>query len=81
VEQLVCCFFEVVVMKNHKSNTQLWTILALVNALALIYPINLLIRADSGDENLFAAFALIGVLFLLLTIDAVSIIMSGTSSY
>ncbi len=64
-------------MKKHKTNTELWTALAMVNALALIYPVNLVVRADSGDENLFAAFALIGVAFLLLTVDAVSIIVSG----
>jgi hypothetical protein len=68
-------------MKKHEANSQLWTTLAMVNVLALIYPISLLIRADSGDENLFAIFALIGVVFLLLTVDAVSIVISAGSSY
>jgi hypothetical protein len=64
-------------MKKRKPNTHLWTALATVNAIALIYPVNLLLRADGGDENLFAAFALMCVLFLLLTVDAVSIVVSG----
>ncbi len=64
-------------MKKQKPNNQLWIALATVNVLALIYPINLLIHAESSDENLFAAFALIGVLFLLLTVDAVSIVVGG----
>jgi hypothetical protein len=61
-------------MKRNKPNTQFWKVLAMVNVLALIYPIGLLHRAESADENLFAAFALIGVVFLLLTVDAVSMV-------
>jgi hypothetical protein len=61
-------------MKRNKPNTQFWKVLATVNVLALIYPINLLHRAETADENLFAALALIGVVFLLLTVDAVSMV-------
>jgi formate hydrogenlyase subunit 3/multisubunit Na+/H+ antiporter MnhD subunit len=61
-------------MKRNKLNTHFWRVLAAVNVLALIYPINLMHRAETADENLFAAFALIGVVFLLLTVDAVSMV-------
>ena len=61
-------------MKRNKPNTQFWRVLATVNVLALIYPINLVHRAETADENLFAAFALIGVVFLLITVDAVSMV-------
>ena len=46
-------------MKRNKSSREFWMVLALVNVLALIYPINLLLRAKSVDENLFATFVLI----------------------
>jgi hypothetical protein len=61
-------------MKSNKPHTQFWKVLATVNVLALVYPINLVHRAETADENLFAAFALIGVVFLLLTVDAVSMV-------
>jgi len=46
---------------------------SLSQCLALIYPINFLLRANSVDENLFATFVLIGSSFLLLVVDALSI--------
>ena len=49
-------------------------VLALVNVLALIYPINLSLRAKSVDESLFATFVLVAVVFLLALVDAVSIV-------
>ena len=63
-------------MKNIKSNTNFWPILAAVNVLALTYPIKLLIHAETTDEHLFAAFALVGFVFLLTVIDAVSIVVA-----
>jgi hypothetical protein len=51
-------------------------VLALVNVLALIYPINLLLRAKSVEENLFATFVLIASVFLLALVDAISIVVA-----
>jgi hypothetical protein len=62
-------------MKRDKPNTHFWKVLTTVNVLALIYPINLVHRAGNADENLFAAFALVGSLFLLMVVDAVSIVV------
>jgi hypothetical protein len=59
-------------MKKNKF----WLILAGVNALVLIYPFTLLHRAESIDENLFATFMLIGCLFLLTVVDALSIVVA-----
>lgn len=59
-------------------------VLALVDVLALIYPINLLLRAKSVDENLFATFVLIASVFLLALVDATSIVAvdaAGTSKH
>ena len=63
-------------MKRDKSTTKLWPVLAAVNVLALSYPINLLIHAESTEEHLFAAFALVGFVFLLTVVDAVSIVVA-----
>jgi hypothetical protein len=46
----------------------------MVNVLGLIYPIHLPLRTNSVDENLFATLALIGFVFLLVVVDAVSIL-------
>ena len=63
-------------MKKNKPSTNFWGVLAATNILALMYPINLLHRADGADETLFAAFALMGCLFALMVIDAVSIVVA-----
>jgi hypothetical protein len=47
-----------------------------------MYPINLLLRAKSVDENLLATFVLIASVFLLALLDAISIVAvdaAGTS--
>ena len=66
--------FGVLEMKRNKSSKELSIVLTLVNVLALIYPINLLLRAKSVDENLFATFVLIASVFLLALVDAISIV-------
>ena len=50
-------------MKRNKSNSQILAGANYGQYLALIYPINLLLRANSVDENLFAAFVLVGLYF------------------
>jgi hypothetical protein len=64
-------------MKTNKPTTEFWAVLTMVNVLALIYPIHLLLRAVSVDENLFATFVLVGSLFLPVVVDAVSIVIAG----
>ena len=64
-------------MKTNKPTTEFWTVLTMVNVLGLIYPIHLLLRAVSVGENLFATFVLVGSLFLLVVVDAVSIVIAG----
>ena len=64
-------------MKRNKSNSQFWPVLITVNIVALMYPINLLLRADSVDENFFATCVLVGSVFLLVVVDAVSIVAAG----
>jgi len=63
-------------MKTNKPTTEFWTVLTMVNVLALTYPIHLLLRANNVDENLFASCVLVGSLFLLVVVDAVSIVVA-----
>jgi hypothetical protein len=67
-------------MKSDKSGRDLWIVLALANVLALVYPINLSLRAKSVDENLFATFVLIASIFLLALVDAISIVAADAAS-
>jgi hypothetical protein len=68
-------------MKTNKPTKEFWTVLTMVNVLALIYPIYLMHGAESADETLFAAVALIGIVFLLMTVDAVSIVVAGAVNW
>ena len=61
---------------TNKPTKQFWTLLAMVNLLALIYPIHLQLHANSVEENLLATFVLLGSLFLLVVADAVSIVVA-----
>ena len=63
-------------MKTSKPTAEFWTVLSMVNVLALIYPIRFMLRADSADENLFATCVLVGSLFLLAVVDALSIVVA-----
>jgi len=63
-------------MKENKSNTAFWAVLAVVNALGLIYPVNLLLRAENTNETLFAALRFIGFVFLLVVVDGISIVVA-----
>jgi len=62
-------------MKRSKPTTEFWTVLTMVNLLGLTYPIHLLLSANGVDENLFATCVLVGSLFLLMVVDAVSIVI------
>jgi hypothetical protein len=63
-------------MKTNKPTTEFWTVLTMMNVLALVYPIHLLLRANNVDGNLFATCVLVGSLFLLVVVDAVSIVVA-----
>ena len=63
-------------MRRNKPTTGYGTALAIVSVFALIYPISLLLRANSVDANLFATFVLIAAVSLLMVIDAISIVLA-----
>ena len=66
-------------MKRKQPPTKFWTMLTAANVLALIYPSNLLLRANSLDEHLFATLVLIISVFLLASVDAVRIVVADAS--
>jgi hypothetical protein len=75
-------------MVKNESTNRFWFVLTAINLLALSYPIILLRRAETMDASLFATFVLIGCVFLLTVIDAVSVVivnglddLSGRSSH
>jgi hypothetical protein len=68
--------FEALETTRSKPATEFWTVLTMVNLLGLIYPIYLLLRANSVDENLFATCVLVGSIFLLVVVDSVSIVVT-----
>ncbi len=61
-------------MKTNKRTSEFLMVLALVNVLAFIYPINLLLRAKGVDENFFATCVFISSVFLLMVVNALSIV-------
>ena len=66
-------------MKRKKPTKQFWTVLSALNVLVLMYPVNLLMRAKSIHEHLFAIAGFIGSIFLLVVVDAVSIVVADTA--
>ena len=62
--------------KPTRSKARFWTILTAVNIVAIGYVLGLYLRADSSDEQLFAAMALIFVAFFVVIADIVSIVLT-----
>lgn len=62
-------------MKPKKPRARFWTVLCAVNVLALAYPGSIYFHAATDDSKLIAAFALMGVVFVLLIADSVSALL------
>jgi hypothetical protein len=63
-------------MKRKSTATRFWVILVTINLLVMIYPINLILRANGPDDWLEAAFVAIGSAFLLAVADTISILVA-----
>lgn len=63
-------------MKKGKSREDFWLVLGVVNLLAMLYPMNCFLRADSMENKIVAVFVLLGVGLLLAIIDTVSIVVT-----
>lgn len=64
-------------MENKGMLPVFWPVLATVNVLVMSYPVVLFRRAVSTDAQLLATLLLIGCLFLVIVIDAVSLLMAS----
>jgi hypothetical protein len=58
------------------QKTRFWTILAMINIVAMIYPLTLYVQADNSDAQLFATIVLLGAAFLLAIADTISAIVA-----
>jgi len=67
-------------MKTGEPSRQFWTVLTVTNLLGLIYPIRLLLHANSVDDNLFATCVLLISLFLLVVVDGIGIVVADAVS-
>ena len=59
-------------MAQKSSKTRFWTVLAIVNVAAMIYPVGLYSRAESNESQFLAAIIVLSVAFLLAIMDTVS---------
>jgi uncharacterized membrane protein len=62
--------------KTASSTARFWTILTAINVVAIGYVLGRYLRADGSDEQLFAAMALIFVVFFVVIVDIVSIMLA-----
>lgn len=63
-------------MQKKNRDPKRWLILALLNVLAIAYPVNLYLQAGDDKSQLLAAVVLVGVGFLLAVGDLVTAVVS-----
>ena len=68
-------------MKRSRSKSRFWTVLGVVNLLALAYPIGMLLGADTQEGTLVAVIATCGIALILGIADMVSVLLAYSSSY
>ncbi len=63
-------------MKNNENRQWFWWVLGMLNLIVVAYPIILVRSAHSVEDNLFAVFLLMFLMFFLVVVDMVSIVMA-----
>lgn len=63
-------------MTQKTPKTRFWTVLAIINIAAMVYPFSLYVQADSNDKQFFATMVALGVGLLLAITDTVSAIVA-----
>ena len=63
-------------MTNSGNARRFWSLLGAVNLIGMVYPLVLVRRAQSVEDNLFAVLLLIFLMFFLVVIDMISIVMA-----
>lgn len=62
---------------THNRNARLfWWLLGAVNLIGITYPLLLIRRAPSVEDNLFAVLLLMFLMFFLVVVDMISIVMA-----
>ena len=54
-------------------------VLGILSVLAMVYPTSVYLRTDSAEDQMFAAFVLVGLGLFLAIIDTVSIVVAYLS--
>jgi hypothetical protein len=63
-------------MSRNNQRTKFWTILAIFNIVAIVYPISLYTNAEGSDQQISALLVLVGIGFMLAVVDAVSALIA-----
>jgi hypothetical protein len=63
-------------VKHRGQKARFWTILTVINIVAMLYPVTLYVQADNSDAQFFAAVVLLGTAFLLAITDTVSALVA-----
>ncbi len=63
-------------MTNSGNARRFWSLLGAVNLIGMVYPLVLVRRAQSVEDNLFAVLLLIFLMFFLVVVDMISIVMA-----
>jgi hypothetical protein len=63
-------------VRQKRQKARFWTILTMINIVAMIYPATLYFQADNSDARFVATIVLLGAMFLLAITDTVSAIVA-----
>jgi hypothetical protein len=63
-------------MTHNRNARRFWWLLGAVNLIGITYPLLLIRRAQSVEDNLFAVLLLIFLMFFLVVVDMISIVMA-----
>ena len=68
-------------MTRNSSKARFWTVLGIINLLMLLYPVSMLIGADSQEGTFVAVLALCGVGLVLAVGDMISALLAYSTIY
>jgi hypothetical protein len=67
--------------KSGSSKSGFWTVVAVVNLLALAYPVSMLCGADTQEGIFVGIFALCAVALVLGVADIIGVLLAYSTSY
>jgi hypothetical protein len=63
-------------MRRQTSKAKFWTILVMINMVAIMYPIRLCVQAEDVEAQILTGAILLSVLLVLLVTDTVSALVT-----